>query len=73
VICNADGQVLATLIAGDGIGPEVTESVVEVLGKPFNLGYPARRGWRRSRRSRTTCLPPTFASSCVYSSIFGLK
>jgi isocitrate dehydrogenase (NAD+) len=38
MVCNADGQVPATLIPGDGIGPEVTESVVEVLdalGKPF--------------------------------------
>jgi isocitrate dehydrogenase (NAD+) len=35
---NADGQVPATLIPGDGIGPEVTASVIEVLealGKPF--------------------------------------
>jgi isocitrate dehydrogenase (NAD+) len=38
MVRNADGQVPATLIPGDGIGPEVTESVVEVLnalGKPF--------------------------------------
>ena len=35
---NSDGQVLATLIPGDGIGPEVTEAVVQVLdalGQPF--------------------------------------
>jgi isocitrate dehydrogenase (NAD+) len=35
---NSEGQVPATLIPGDGIGPEVTESVVQVLdalGKPF--------------------------------------
>ena len=35
---NSDGQVAATLIPGDGIGPEVTESVVKVLdtlGRPF--------------------------------------
>jgi isocitrate dehydrogenase (NAD+) len=35
---NADGQVPATLVPGDGIGPEVTASVIEVLealGKPF--------------------------------------
>jgi isocitrate dehydrogenase (NAD+) len=35
---NADGQVPATLIPGDGIGPEVTASVIEVLealGTPF--------------------------------------
>jgi isocitrate dehydrogenase (NAD+) len=33
-----EGQIPATLIPGDGIGPEVTESVVQVLdalGKPF--------------------------------------
>ncbi len=35
---SSDGQIPATLIPGDGIGPEVTESVVQVLdalGKPF--------------------------------------
>jgi isocitrate dehydrogenase (NAD+) len=35
---NQDGQVPATLIPGDGIGPEVTDAVVQVLdalGKPF--------------------------------------
>ena len=35
---TSDGQVPATLIMGDGIGPEVTESVVQVLdalGSPF--------------------------------------
>ncbi len=33
------GQIPATLIPGDGIGPEVTEAVVQVLdalGKPFD-------------------------------------
>ncbi len=35
---NSDGQIPATLIPGDGIGPEVTESVIQVLdalGDPF--------------------------------------
>ena len=35
---NSDGKVPATLIPGDGIGPEVTEAVVQVLdalGAPF--------------------------------------
>ena len=35
---NADGRIPATLIPGDGIGPEITESVVHVLdalGRPF--------------------------------------
>ncbi len=35
---NAEGKIPATLIPGDGIGPEVTESVIQVLdalGSPF--------------------------------------
>jgi isocitrate/isopropylmalate dehydrogenase len=55
MVCNADGQVPATLIPGDGIGPEVAESVVEVLdalGKPFTW-ISSKAGWRRSRRSPT--------------------
>jgi isocitrate dehydrogenase (NAD+) len=38
MVNEQNGQIPATLIPGDGIGPEVTESVVQVLdalGKPF--------------------------------------
>ncbi len=60
---SAAGKMPATLIPGDGIGPEIVASVVEVLdalGSPFEWDeQPA--GMAASRRSATRC--PTSRST----------
>ena len=41
-----NNRIPATLIPGDGIGPEIVEATVmilDALGAPFALGDPARR------------------------------
>ncbi len=48
----------ATLIPGDGIGPEVTEATLEVLdavGAPFDWDTPAWRAWRAWRSAAIRC------------------
>ena len=51
---HGSNKIPATLIPGDGIGPEIVAAVIEVLdalGAPFVVGASTgRHGWDRSRR-----------------------
>jgi isocitrate/isopropylmalate dehydrogenase len=54
---HQSSRVEATLIPGDGIGPEIAEAVQIVLdapASPLSRTY-GRLGWRRSRSSVTLC------------------
>lgn len=51
---SRSGRIEATLIPGDGIGPEIVEAtniVLDELGSPFAWDA----GWQRSRRAATRC------------------
>ena len=61
------GQINATLIPGDGIGPEIVDAtltILDALGAPF-VWSASRAGWRRSSRAAIRCRRPRSTASAA--------